>query len=234
MFIVAIMCDMSQSAAPALPPDERKPARILLVEDSARNLDALESILASSDYLLHRAQSAQEALMALLETDFAAVILDVQMPITSGVELAHLIKQRKRSQSVPLLFLTAHIVDTKDILQGYVAGAVDYLTKPIDPIILKTKIAIFADLYRKNSELAALNLQKENEIIRRQQAEELLLIANGELEARVKERTENLRHFAAIVESSEDAIVTKNLNSIITSWNQGAERLFGYEVSEVV
>jgi PAS domain S-box-containing protein len=234
MFIAAIIPDMSQSDAPVLPPDERKPARILLVDDSARNLDALESILASSDYLLHRAQSAQEALMALLDTDFAAVILDVQMPITSGVELAHLIKQRKRTQSVPLLFLTAHIVDPKDILQGYVAGAVDYLTKPVDPLILKTKIAIFADLYRKNNELAALNLQKENEIIRRQQAEELLLIANGELEARVKERTENLRHFAAIVESSEDAIVSKNLNSIITSWNQGAERLFGYQASEVI
>src|SRR5438552_10550804 len=85
--------------------------KILLVDDEPRNLDALESILESSDCVLVRAQTPDEALFAILQNDFAAIVLDMKMPGMSGLELAGLIKQRKRSEHVPILFLTAHTLD---------------------------------------------------------------------------------------------------------------------------
>jgi signal transduction histidine kinase len=165
---------------------------ILLVDDEARNLDVLESILGVSDYRLVRAQTADEALMALLGVEFAAIVLDIKMPGISGIELAQLIKQRKRTRDVPILFLTAHLSDERDVLRGYDVGAVDYLTKPVNPDILRSKIAVFVDLFRKTRALAAANAALENEVQERQRAEEALRQANEELEARVQERTADL------------------------------------------
>ena len=164
---------------------EEFPVKVLLVDDDSRNLIALESVLASPDIILVRAQTPEEALLRLVEDRFAAIILDVQMPGTSGLELAKLIKERKRTQDIPILFLTAFYVEANDILRGYKAGAVDYLTKPFDPLILKSKINVFADLYRKNIELARLNENLKN-------AEEALTQANNQLESRVQERTTEL------------------------------------------
>ncbi|HEV2856756.1 MAG TPA: response regulator [Thermoanaerobaculia bacterium] len=165
---------------------------VLLVDDEARNLDVLESILGTADYRLVRAQTADEALMALLTGEFAAIVLDIWMPGTSGLELAQLIKQRKRTRDVPILFLTAHLSEERDVLRGYDVGAVDYLTKPVNPDILRSKIAVFADLFRKTRALAAANEALENEIAERERAEEALRQANEELEARVRERTQDL------------------------------------------
>src|SRR5262245_7384468 len=123
---------------------------ILLVDDQPMNLEALQAILSSSGCRFVLARSADEALLALLEQDFAAIVLDIRMPGMTGLELATLIKGRKRTQHVPILFLTAHMVDERDMLAGYGAGAVDYLTKPINPEVLKSKIAVFTDLYRKS------------------------------------------------------------------------------------
>ncbi len=207
---------------------------ILLVDDEVRNLEVLESVLTSPNYRLVRAQSGEDALMALLNGEFAAIVLDIQMPGTSGIELAHLIKQRKKTSHIPIIFLTAYYQQDKDVLEGYEVGAVDYLTKPIDPQILKSKVAVFVELFEKTRELAALNSAMETEILQRRRAEEALRQANNELEARVQERTSASRRLAAIVESSEDAIVSKDLNGIITSWNHGAERLFGYKTEEMI
>jgi signal transduction histidine kinase len=165
---------------------------ILLVDDEVRNLDVLESILASPNHRLVRAQAAQEALMALIDGEFAAIVLDIQMPGTNGLELAHLIKQRKRTQHIPIIFLTAYFQEDKDVIQGYEVGAVDYLTKPVDSKILKSKIAVFVELFQKNRELAALNHAMESEIIRREKAEQELRQTNVELETRVQERTAEL------------------------------------------
>src|SRR6059036_3606744 len=104
--------------------------KVLLVDDQQRNLDALETMLAPIDCVGVRAQSADEALLCLLRHEFAAIILDIRMPDMSGIELAKLIKQRKRSTHVPILFLTAHMLDDNDALQGYGVGGVDYLSKP--------------------------------------------------------------------------------------------------------
>src|SRR5262249_20803945 len=121
---------------------------ILLVDDEARNLDVLETILQSPDYHLVRAQTAEEALLALVDGDFAAIVLDIRMPGMSGIELANLVKQRKRTQHIPIIFLTAYFQEDRYILEGYEVGAVDFLTKPVNPQILRSKVAVFAHLFR--------------------------------------------------------------------------------------
>jgi signal transduction histidine kinase len=166
---------------------------ILLVDDESRNLDVLESFLQAPGHNLVRASTAEQALLLLLDGEFAAIVLDIQMPEMSGIELANLIKQRKRTQHIPIIFLTAYFQEDKDVLEGYGIGAVDYLTKPINPQILKSKIDVFVDLFRKTRALADSNSALEAEIVQRQKAEEALVRANNELEARVVERTADLK-----------------------------------------
>jgi PAS domain S-box-containing protein len=168
------------------------PVNILLVDDEVRNLDVLDAILYSPEYRLVRASTAEEALMLLLEGEFAVIVLDVQMPGMNGIELANLIKQRKRTQHIPIIFLTAYFQEEKDALEGYGSGGADYLTKPINPQILKSKIAVFVDLFRKTRALAAVNLVLEQEVAQRKRAEEALRQSNLELELRVHERTAEL------------------------------------------
>jgi signal transduction histidine kinase len=145
---------------------------ILLVDDEQRNLEALAAILDDPGYELHRVDHAEAALRVLLKHEVAVVILDVHMPQVDGFELARLIRGTKKFRETPILFLTAHLFDTKDVLAGYDAGGADYLVKPVNPRILRQKVAIFADLFRKTRDLADLNQH---------------------LEARVRERTEELR-----------------------------------------
>ena len=138
---------------------------ILLVDDEPRNLDALEAILTDPDYSLLRATDADRALRLLLDNeDVAAIILDIQMPRVNGIELARIIKGTKRFRQIPILFLTAHMVDDADIISGYGAGAVDYLTKPFNSQILRAKVAVFADLFRKTRALAELNDKLEERV----------------------------------------------------------------------
>lgn len=161
-----------------------EPVAILLVDDDANNLLALESILDSPDYHLQRAQTSDEALIALMQGDFAAIVLDVQMPDLNGIELARLIKQRKRTQNIPILFLTAHYRENEHAVLAYDVGAVDYLTKPVHPGVLRSKVGVFVDLFRKTRALAQVNDTLEGEIIERKRAEEALLALNAELAAK--------------------------------------------------
>jgi signal transduction histidine kinase len=151
---------------------------ILLVDDDARNLDVLESILDSPQLRLVRTQTPEEALLALVHSEFACIILDINMPGMNGVDLARLIKTRRRSQQIPIIFLTAYFLEEKDILQGYGVGAVDYLTKPINPAILKSKVDVFVDLFQATQALAKANRSLELEIIQRHKAEEELRQSN--------------------------------------------------------
>ncbi len=183
---------------------------ILLVDDESRNLDVLETVLQSPDYGLVRARSAEEALLFLLNGDFAAIVLDIHMPEITGIELANLIKQRKRTQHIPIIFLTAYYQADKDVLEGYGIGAVDYLTKPLNPQILRSKINVFVELFRTTRALAAANASLEEEISQRTKAESALRQANNELEARVEQRTadlsrvnEELRHREVALRESE-------------------------------
>lgn len=179
-------------AGPVIPPqlpgsDDAVP--ILLVDDQPANLDALEATLATSGCRFVLARSADEALLALLDQDFAAIVLDVMMPGMSGFELATMIKRRERTRQVPILFLTARMVDKQDELRGYGVGAVDYLTKPLEPQILRAKVSVFVDLYKKRRALARMNLELQRQIGERQRMSEALEVANEELESRVTERT---------------------------------------------
>src|SRR5262245_32584877 len=173
--------------------------KLLLVDDEERNLDALESILATCRCSFVRARSAEEALLALLKHEFAALILDIKMPGTSGLELARLIKGRKRNQHVPILFLTAQMLDERDVLYAYDVGAVDYLSKPVNPNILRSKVTVFIDLFRSNRALV-------HEIERREQVQEELRTAKEELESRVLERTAELEKANDDIRNSEAAL----------------------------
>jgi PAS domain S-box-containing protein len=192
---------------PTAPPVEARlaqtPVNILIVDDESRNLDVLESILYAPGYHLVRATSANEALMALVERDFAVLVLDINMPVMNGIELANLIKQRKRNQHIPILFLTAYYSDEKFVLEGYGVGAVDYLTKPVNPQILRAKVAVFVDLHRLHQALAENHAALEKEIVQRQLAEESLRHANLDLESRVQQRTNELSVANVALKGSE-------------------------------
>ena len=163
--------------------DSEEPVNVLLVDDKVENLAALESILDSPHYRLVRAQSGDEALMALLAHEFATIVLDVKMPGMSGIEVAQMIRARKRTRYVPILFLTAH--GAEQAAAGYEAGGVDFLSKPIQPAILRSKVAAFADLFRNRRALAQSNQALEAEIEEHRRAEERIGQLNEELSRRV-------------------------------------------------
>ena len=133
------------------------PVNILLVDDEPRNLEVLEGILQSPEHRLVRAGSADAALLALLHDDFAVLVLDIQMPVMNGLELANLIKEREKTQHIPIIFLTALYEDERRMLESYSVGAVDYLTKPVNPAVLRSKVAVFVDLFRKTNALEKTN-----------------------------------------------------------------------------
>jgi signal transduction histidine kinase/DNA-binding response OmpR family regulator len=213
--------------------------KVLIVDDQARNLDVLEAMLAPSDCTPIRALSADEALLSLLRHDFAAMVLDIRMPGMNGLDLARLIKQRKRSQGVPILFLTAHMVDEADMLRGYDAGAVDYLSKPVNPDVLRSKVGVFIDLFRKTRELAQVNEALQNEIAAREKAQEALQSSNQDLERRVLERTaaltrahqavrENEERLRMAIEVAQIAAWDWHLPSGQMTWSTDPELLFGF------
>ena len=169
------------------------PINILIVDDEAKNLTVLETVLEDPGYRLVRAESADQALLALVAKEFALLILDVRMPVMTGFELAHLIRQRKKTEQVPIIFLTAYYNEDQHVLEGYGTGAVDYLHKPVNPAILRSKVAIFADLYRKTRALEVANRALLAEVTERREAQTQLRELNETLEERVKERTQALR-----------------------------------------
>jgi PAS domain S-box-containing protein len=128
-------------------------ASILLVDDRHENLLALEAILEPLAHRCVSVTSGVDALKELLLGDFACILLDVQMPGLDGFELAELIKQRERSAHIPILFVTALSTEERHVFRGYSAGAVDYIFKPIDPDILRSKVSVFVELWQANRQL---------------------------------------------------------------------------------
>ncbi len=124
-------------------------AKILLVDDHPENLLAMAHLLEQDDVRIITATSGNEALGLLLEHDFALIILDVQMPAMDGFETAALIRSRKQSHDIPIIFVTAINKEQMHVFKGYEAGAVDYLFKPVEPLILKSKVNVFLKLYRQ-------------------------------------------------------------------------------------
>jgi signal transduction histidine kinase len=176
-------------------PDAGADARvnILIVDDEPKNLLVLESVLDEPEYRLVRANSGDEALLALMADDFAVLVLDVRMPGMTGFELAQMIKERKKTARIPIIFLTAYYNEDQHILEGYGSGAVDYLHKPVNPAVLRSKVAMFAELYKKGRELERANRQLLAEVAERRHAEVRLSELNESLDRRVTERTAELQ-----------------------------------------
>ena len=128
-------------------------ASVLAVDDDVHNLTALQGLLSDMPVRVVTARSGEEALRQLLRQEFAVILLDARMPGMDGFEVARLIRERERSRHTPIIFLTGAYEDTPSMTRGYEAGAVDYIVKPLRPEILKSKISVFVDLYRKNAAL---------------------------------------------------------------------------------
>jgi PAS domain S-box-containing protein len=198
--------ESSANHSPAKIPDELPwKTKILLVDDNAENLIALEAVLESPDHDLVKANSGIEALRYLLDDDFAAILLDVKMPEMDGFETAALIRARKRSQYTPILFLTAYKSD-EQLYRGYDLGAVDFLFKPIVPEVLQSKVAAFVQLSR-NAEL----LKRQAEVLQRAE-----------------------QKFRALLEAAPDAMVITGPDGKIDLINGRAESLFQWKRQQLI
>jgi signal transduction histidine kinase len=163
--------------------------KILIVDDREDNLLSMETILASDKYQIVKANSGHQALKILLkEQDFTLILMDVQMPILSGFETASMIYEREKLKKIPIIFITAHSYNDEIIYEGYKAGAVDYIYKPVKPELLKAKVAVFVDLYSKTEtlilqelRLKAANKDLEKEVKERKQSEKKVKKLNEEL-----------------------------------------------------
>lgn len=163
--------------------------KILLVDDRDDNLLAIESILDDGKLQFVKANSGKKALQILLkEVDFALILMDVKMPNLSGFETAEMIYQREKLRHIPIIFFTAHSPDEANMFKGYQAGAVDYIYKPVNPDLLRAKVGVFVELYRKNHQLVlqeqkltAINKSLEGEIKERKISEEKVKALNLKL-----------------------------------------------------
>ena len=185
--------------------------KILLVDDQPANLAVLEAILADLGQTLVSVTSGEAALREVLAHDFAVVLLDVRMPTMNGFELAELIREHPRTHSVPIIFLTAGDADEFPLERAYALGAVDYLTKPLNPIVLRAKVAVFIDLYRKNAELARIEEERHRAQLRSRDARLRLIL-------------DNIRDYA---------FIGTDVHRVVTEWEGGAAAITGWSPDDV-
>ncbi|MBI3650510.1 MAG: response regulator [Acidobacteria bacterium] len=165
---------------------EKHKVNLLLVDDHLDNLTAMRAVLEELGENIVTVDSGKKALRRLLDEEFALVLLDVDMPLLDGFEVAEMMRQVKKLQHTPIIFLTAFYQNESQVFKGYSLGAVDYLFKPFEPEILKAKARFFIDLYRKNAEI-----QVQAQLL--QEGNQKLDQLNADLERRVNERTSQLR-----------------------------------------
>ncbi|HEX5971315.1 MAG TPA: ATP-binding protein [Gemmatimonadaceae bacterium] len=204
------------------PAVSQEPVEILIVDDRAENLLALEAILERLGQKIVRAHSGDEALRLLLTHDFAVILLDVQMPGIDGFETARLIKSRERTRYIPIIFLTAISKDEEYIFEGYSVGAVDYMTKPFKPDILRSKVSVFVDLYQKQRQITA-----QSELLRQSEKRDLEM-------RHMREIYESEARFSEIVGSAMDAIIVFDADGMVSLFNASAERMFATPVAEAL
>ena len=203
-------------------PFENEKVDILLVDDRAENLLALEAILEPLGQRLVRAQSGEDALRRLLERDYAVILLDVQMPGMNGFETAELIKARERTKFTPIIFLTAISKEEEYVFKGYEVGAVDYMFKPFQPAILRSKVQVFVDLYLQQKRIA-------------QQEQRMRDLERQELELQhMTELLQSEARFREIVASAMDAIMIFDADGKVSLINGAAERMFGTRMDDAV
>ena len=186
---------------------------ILIVDDSPTNLLALESILHAPDRNLVRASSGDGALRYLLDHEVAVILMDVYMPGLDGLETAQLIRGRGRSRGIPIIFLTADSTGGRHLSRGYSLGAVDYIVKPVEPDILRSKVAVFVELFKKTQEIS-------------QQAE-LLKQKNLELE------TANLARLNMLIQLGQELAAEREPAQVLEKFCRSAKRIVGAEQAVV-
>lgn len=188
--------------------------RVLLVDDSAANLVALEALLIEEpDLQLVKASSGQEALRAVLQDDFAAILLDVQMPGMDGFETAELIRANPKTRLIPIIFVTAGMKDWDALTRGYQQGAVDYLIKPLEPAIVKSKVRVFCDLYRQR-----LTLEKHSTYL-----EVLIAERTSALETTAAQLNDSREGYRRLAEKLE--LATRAAHLGVWDWNVVADTL---------
>jgi diguanylate cyclase (GGDEF)-like protein/PAS domain S-box-containing protein len=206
---------------------EQSKVNILLVDDKPENLLVLEAIIACDEYNLVKAFSGEEALKYLLKYDFAVILLDVQMPVMDGFDTAKIIKERRKTKNTPILFITANYLDSKHILTGYSLGAMDYILKPFDPIILKSKVKGFVEVYKLNKKLAyqADMLSQKTKLLEKTCSE--LSAATSDLQ--VSEALANV-----ISDTTIDSMIVVDDGGSIIKVNPAVNAMFGYPQSEII
>ncbi|MGN6491611.1 MAG: sensor histidine kinase [Agriterribacter sp.] len=163
--------------------------KILVVDDREDNLLSIETILEKEQYTIVKAKSGLAALKVLLRhDDFSLILMDVQMPGMNGIETANIIYERDKLRNIPIIFITAHDYDEEYVFKGYELGGVDYIFKPINPQLLRIKVRVFVELYRKNRQLLAherqllkANNSLQKEIVERISSEEKIKYLNRQL-----------------------------------------------------
>ena len=206
-----------ESGSVKMPEDK---VNILMVDDQPAKLLSYEVILAELGENLIKASTASEALNVLLKTDIAVVLMDVSMPDLDGFELADVIRQHPRFQKTAIIFISGvHLTDS-DKIQGYRSGAVDYISVPVVPDVLRAKISIFVELHRKTRQLEAMNAGLEKMVAER--TEEL------------RQREELYRMRAELLELATEAVTVRDQNGITQFWNSGAEAVYGYSREEMI
>ncbi|MCF6133245.1 response regulator [Flavobacterium wongokense] len=219
---------------------ENNLVKILLVDDKKENLLSLQVILANQGYEFVEASSGKDALRILLKNqDFAIILMDVQMPLMDGFETAEMIRESDKLKNVPIIFLTANMNTSECIFKGYQSGAVDYMIKPISSEILKAKVMVFAELYKKNRELrykeeetAALNsiilkaneeLSKQYTAIEKHAAE--LENKNNELQAFTYISSHDLQEPLRKIQTFVDLILSKEAPNLSDNGKAKFERI---------
>jgi two-component system, NtrC family, sensor kinase len=193
--------------------EDHHKVNILLVDDQPAKLLSYEAILGDLGENLIKAASGTEALEHLLKNNIAVVLTDVSMPGIDGFELADMMRQHPRFQKTAIIFISAIHTSDIDRIRAYESGAVDYISVPVVPELLRAKVSVFAELHRKRMELERLN---------------------RELEHRVAERTEELRERADLLDLASEAIMVRDMDGILRFWNSGAEDLYGWKKEEIV
>jgi diguanylate cyclase (GGDEF)-like protein/PAS domain S-box-containing protein len=204
-----------------------KKINILLVDDRFENLLSLEALLDSPSYTIVKAQSGEEALKYLLRDDYAVILLDVQMPGMDGFETARLIKGRKRSREIPIIFVTAINKEAEHVYSGYEAGAIDYIFKPLDSLTICAKVQGFVNLFLRNQRVVSYA-----EALKRKTDE--LQIACKDMNRAIEKlrKTEALARL--IGESSLDSILLFNESGNILTMNPATKLMFGPSAAELL